>query len=146
MAQEDGGVPDLAARLNHLFGIVPGPSGRALWTNDEVAAAMAAQGVAISGAYLSQLRTGKRDNPSARHLAAIAQLFGVPLEYFFDEETAAKIDADLRLLGAVRDSGVQAIALRAQGLSPQSLSSVADMIEHIRRLEQVPDLPSDADE
>ncbi|BEP13860.1 helix-turn-helix domain-containing protein [Acidothermaceae bacterium B102] len=144
MAQQEAGLPDLAARLNHLFAVVPGPSGRAPWTNDEAAAEMAAQGAAISGAYLSQLRTGKRDNPSARHLAAIAQLFGVPLEYFFEKEAATKIDADLRLLAAVRDSGVQAIALRAQGLSPQSLSSVADMIEHIRRLEQVPDHPTES--
>jgi transcriptional regulator with XRE-family HTH domain len=141
VAQQDGGMPDLAARLNHLFAVVPGAGGRALWTNDDAAAEMATQGVTMSAAYLSQLRTGKRDNPSARHLAAIAQLFGVPMEYFFDEEVAAKIDADLRLLTAVRDAGVQAIALRAQGLSPQSLSSVADMIEHIRRLEQVPERP-----
>jgi transcriptional regulator with XRE-family HTH domain len=137
---------EFAARLNHLFAVVPGPSGRSPWTNDEAAAEMATRGVSMSAAYLSQLRTGKRDNPSARHVAAIADLFGVPMEYFFDADAAAKIDADLRLLTAVRDAGVQSIALRAQGLSPQSLSSIADMIEHIRRLEQVPDQSSEGDE
>ena len=39
-------------------------------------------------------------------------------------------------LVALRTAGVENIALRAQGLSPASLSGVADMIEHIRRLEQ----------
>ncbi|NIH70283.1 helix-turn-helix domain-containing protein [Modestobacter marinus] len=98
-----------------------------------------------SAAYLSQLRTGTRDNPSARHLAAIAGLFRVPIEYFFDEDLAARIDADMKLLVAVREAGVQTIALRAHGLSAAGLTGVADIIEHIRRLEQVNDFsPTDS--
>jgi transcriptional regulator with XRE-family HTH domain len=143
--QQDGGMTRLATQLNHLFATVPRPGGRDLWTNEDAAAAMTDTGVAMSAAYLSQLRTGKRDNPSARHLAAIARLFEVPMEYFFDPEVAAKIDADLRLLVAVRDAGVHTIALRAQGLSEESLSGVAGMIEHIRRLERIPDQPPDTE-
>lgn len=143
--QQDGGMPRLATQLNHLFATVPRPGGRDLWTNEDAAATMTDTGVAMSAAYLSQLRTGKRDNPSARHLAAIARLFEVPMEYFFDPEVAAKIDADLRLLVAVRDAGVHTIALRAQGLSEESLSGVAGMIEHIRRLERIPDQPPDTE-
>jgi hypothetical protein len=143
--QQDGGMPRLATQLNHLFSTVPRPGGRDLWTNEDAAATMTDTGVAMSAAYLSQLRTGKRDNPSARHLAAIARLFEVPMEYFFDSEVAAKIDADLRLLVAVRDAGVHTIALRAQGLSEESLSGVAGMIEHIRRLEHIPDQPPDTE-
>lgn len=101
--------------------------------------ALTESGVTTSAAYLSQLRTGKWDNPSARHLAAIAGLFRVPMEYFFDEALAARIDADMKLLVAVREAGVQTIALRAHGLSPAGLTGVADIIEHIRRLEQVND-------
>lgn len=138
-------MPRLATQLNHLFATVPRPGGRDLWTNEDAAAAMTDTGVAMSAAYLSQLRTGKRDNPSARHLAAIARLFEVPMEYFFDPEVAAKIDADLRLLVAVRDAGVHTIAMRAQGLSEESLSGVAGMIEHIRRLERIPDQPPDTE-
>ncbi len=134
--QHDGGLSGLASQLNHLFSTVPRPGGGALWTNDDAAAAMSATGVTTSAAYLSQLRTGKRDNPSARHLAALARLFEVPMEYFFDPAVAAKIDTDLELLSAVRDAGVQKIALRAQGLSPEGLNGVAEMIEYIRRLEQ----------
>jgi hypothetical protein len=135
-AQSDGGMPRLAAQLNHLFATVPRPGGTALWSNESAAVALTGDGVTTSAAYLSQLRTGKRDNPSARHLAAVARLFGVPMEYFFDEGLAAKIDGDMKLLIAVREAGVENIALRAYGLSPASLTGVADMIEHIRRLEQ----------
>jgi transcriptional regulator with XRE-family HTH domain len=134
--QGEGGMPRLAAQLNKLFATVPRPDGTTLWTNESAASALTAAGVATSAAYLSQLRTGKRDNPSARHLAAIARLFQMPMEYFFDEDLAARIDADMQTLVALRTAGVENIALRAQGLSPASLSGVADMIEHIRRLEQ----------
>lgn len=134
--QSEGGMPRLAAQLNKLFATVPRPRGSALWTNESAAAALTGAGVTTSAAYLSQLRTGKRDNPSARHLAAIARLFEVPMEYFFDEGLAAKIDADMSLLVAVRNAGVETIALRAHGLSPASLTGVADLIEHIRRLEE----------
>lgn len=134
--QGEGGMPRLAAQLNKLFATVPRPDGATLWTNESAATALTAAGVTTSAAYLSQLRTGKRDNPSARHLAAIARLFQMPMEYFFDEDLAARIDADMQTLVALRTAGVENIALRAQGLSPASLSGVADMIEHIRRLEQ----------
>ncbi len=137
--QVGGGMPRLAAQLDHLFATVPKPGGQDLWTNEEAAAAVTEAGAAISPAYLSQLRTGKRDNPSARHLAAIARLFEVPMEYFFDPTVTEKINADLRLVAAIRDAGVHGIALRAQGLSDASLSGLAGMIDHIRRLEQLPD-------
>lgn len=141
MVQQDAGMSRLAAQLNHLFSTVPRPESRELWTNDDAAEAVSLAGVAISAAYLSQLRTGKRDNPSARHLAAISRLFEVPIDYFFDPEVANKINADLALLVAMRDQGVQGIALRAQGLSDASLSGLTEMIDLIRRLEQDKERP-----
>ena len=38
----------------------------------------------MSGVHLSHLRANRRDNPSARLLAALAELFGVPISYFFE--------------------------------------------------------------
>jgi transcriptional regulator with XRE-family HTH domain len=141
--REGGGVPRLADRINHLFATVPRPGGRGLWTNDDAAAAISEAGVPMSAAYLSQLRTGKRDNPSARHLAAIARLFEMPMEYFFNREAAEKIDADLTLLAAMREAGVRELALRAHGLSEDSLLGLVGMIERIRQLEQVPETDTD---
>lgn len=139
MVDADGGVPGLAERLNHLFSTIPRPGGRGYFTNDQAAAALSEAGTYMSSAYISQLRSGKRNNPSARHLAAIAELFAVPVDYFFSRETAAKIDADLRLLAAVRDSGVKGVALRAQGLSEESLASLAGIIEQVRKWERLPE-------
>ena len=145
MGDSDGGMPDLAPRLNHLFATVPKPDRNGYWTNEQASAELGRQGTSMSHAYLSQLRTGKRDNPSARHLAAIAALFGVPMEYFFDTEVADKINADLRLLVAVRDSGVQGVAMRAHGLSPASLASLEGIIDQVRRLERLPEQTASED-
>jgi len=99
----------------------------------------------MSDGYISQLRNGKKNNPSARNLASIAELFAVPVDYFFNAETAEKIDADLRLLVAVRDSGVQGLALRAQGLSSESIASLAGIIEQVRKFEHLTEKPTKDD-
>lgn len=136
MEQHEGGLPGLVASLDRLFGTIPRPDGRGLWTNEEAAAAMTRGGVPTSAAYLSQLRTGKRDNPSARHLAAVAQLFEVPVDYFFNADIASRIEADLALVTALRDAGVHKIALRAHGLSPEGLTTVGQMVDLVRQHEQ----------
>ena len=146
MSDTDGGVPGLADRLNHLFSTIPRPNRQGLWTNEQASAALAAAGNYMSDAYIGQLRNGKRNNPSARNLAAIAELFAVPVDYFFNSETAAKIDADLRLLAAVRDSGIKGLALRAQGLSPESIANLAGLIEQVRKIENLPEPPVDGPE
>ena len=148
MNEPDGGVPGLADRLNHLFATVPKPGGKGYWTNEQAAAAVTAAGTRMSDAYIGQLRNGKRQNPSARNLAAIAELFAVPVDYFFNSDVSAKIDADLRLLTAIRDGGIQGLALRAQGLSAETISSLADIIEQVRRAQNLPDAdtgPEDLD-
>jgi len=131
----------LADKLNHLFRTVV-PVGRGPYTTEEVAQAITATGVSISGSYIWLLRKGQRDNPTLRHLEAVAKFFGVPPAYFFDEATAAGVDEELGLLVALRDAGVQNVALRASGLSPESLHSIAEMIQRVRELEGLPTDPS----
>jgi hypothetical protein len=79
-------------------------------------------------------------------LLVIAALFGVPVDYFFNSETAAKIDADLRLLTAVRDVGVQGVALRASGLSAESLASLEGIIDQVRKFERLPEQGGNGEE
>lgn len=146
MNEPDGGVPGLADRLNHLFSTVPKPGGKGFWTNEQAAAAVSAAGTPMSDAYIGQLRNGKRNNPSARNLAAIAELFAIPVDYFFNPDVSAKIDADLRLLTAIRDGGIQGLALRAQGLSAETISSLADIIEQVRKAQNLPDADTDLDQ
>src|SRR5208283_3075416 len=85
--------------------------------------------------YLWQLRKGLRDNPTRNHLAALARFFGVSPAYFFDDDAAEVVDAQLSLLAAMRDASVRSVALRAAGLSVESLAAVQVVIDHARRLE-----------
>lgn len=128
----------LAEKLDHLFRTVHSGS-RGEFSFDEVARAVQARGgPTISATYLWQLRKGLRDNPTKKHLEALADFFGVPPAYFFDDAAAARIDAELDLLAAMRDASVKRIALRAAGLSPESLGAIAEMIERVRQLEGLP--------
>ena len=81
-----GGVPNLAPKLQHLFRTIPQPEGRGFYTNDNMVQELANRGVPITVQHLSNLRNGRRDNPSARLLAEISDIFGVPISYFFDAE------------------------------------------------------------
>ncbi|MCP2259758.1 hypothetical protein LX15_003464 [Streptoalloteichus tenebrarius] len=135
MAGSERAPRTLAEKLNHLFETVH-PAGRGPYSNEEVAAAIRDQGGAtISATYIWLLRKGQRDNPTMKHLEALAAFFGVPPAYFFDDATAADVAAEIALLNALRDTGVQKVALRAAGLSSRSLDSIVEMIKRVRELE-----------
>ncbi len=130
----------LAHRLEHLFQTVH-PKGGKPYTNVEVADAInaAAGEKVISQAYVWQLRKGIKDNPTKRHLAALAAFFGVSVLYFFEDEaedggTAPATKVDL----ALRDDAVKEVALRAAGLSDETLKTIQDMIDRARTLEGLP--------
>jgi transcriptional regulator with XRE-family HTH domain len=124
----------LAQKIDHLFTVVRAPSGE--YTHEQVATAIEESGgPTISATYLWQLRKGARDNPTKRHLEALSSFFGVPPAYFFDDETAAAIDADLDVLAALREPQVRELAVLASGLSPETLDTVADMVRRARQLE-----------
>lgn len=129
---------DLADKLNKLFEIRHKPTESPL-SNAAAAAAITRQtGVSISSAYMWQLRNRVKTNPTVQHLRAIADFFGVPASYLIDRDTDPKLEAQLDLLQALRDSGVRDLATRASGLTPQSLDSLAAMVDHVRQLEHLP--------
>ena len=141
--ERTGSRPSLADKLNHLFATMR-PSGRREYTLEEVAEEITRRkGVSISHTYIWQLRTGRRTNPSMNVVEALADFFGVSPAYFFDDEVAARIEAELRLLAALRDTSVRQIAFRAAGLSPQSLTRIAELVEHVRQLEGLPATPEE---
>src|SRR3954447_2405996 len=132
-------MPSFADRLDRLFRAVH-PKGGREYSYEEVAGAVRATGVMISHTYVWQLRKGLRDNPTKRHLEALAEFFGVNAAYFLDDDpaTVRRIEDQLDLLAALRDSAVRAVALRAAGLSAPSLEAIHGMIEHARRIEGLP--------
>lgn len=130
---------NLADKLDRLFKVVH-PADRAEHSYEEVATALRGRGgPTISATYLWQLRKGIRDNPTKKHLEALADFFGVSPAYFFDDEAAERIDAELQLLAAMRDADVRGVALRAAGLSPETLSAIQGIIERARLLEGLSD-------
>lgn len=130
----------LAHKINRLFETLHDEGGPR--SNDEVADAISRSGTKISASYLWLLRTGRRDNPGKQHLEAIATYFRVPAGYFFNEQIASEIDAEMELLAAMRKAGVRELALRAAGLSADSVRAIAAMVEQARRLERLE--PGDA--
>ncbi|MBP2476724.1 transcriptional regulator with XRE-family HTH domain [Crossiella equi] len=134
--QDSGaGAGALAARIDHLFQVIRRPNGEQ-HSHEEVAkACRESTGETFSATYLWQLRTGRRDNPTKRHLEALAAFFQVPPAYFFDDEQGEAIARELELLGALRNSAVRDVALRAVNLSEEGLGTVTDIIDAIQRRE-----------
>ncbi len=129
----------LADRLDHLFRTVH-PKDRGPYTPAEVAEAInkAAGDRVISATYVWQLRTGRRDNPTHKHLSGLAAFFGVTPMYFFDESQTAGAAIPARLAVALKDDEIREMALRAAGLSDRSLRAIRDMIESARTVEGLP--------
>jgi transcriptional regulator with XRE-family HTH domain len=129
----------LADRLDHLFRTAH-PRDRGPYTPAEVADAInkAAGEKVISSTYVWQLRTGRRDNPTQKHLSALAAFFGVSPMYFFDDTEADRNAIPPELIAALKDGEVREMALRAAGLSSRSLQAIRDMIESARAVEGMP--------
>lgn len=78
-----------ADKLGRLFDDIRGPGGRR-WENREVVDAINATGQAkISASYLSELLSGKKDNPNIWTVKALADFFGQSVEYFVDDRPPA---------------------------------------------------------
>ena len=136
----------LTTRLNRLFETIH-PAGRGPYTLREATEAInddAGEAI-ISAAYLSQLRTGRRVEPSHSRLVAIAKFFGVDIDYFSDDTPTEDADRQLEILAAMNNAGVRAIALRAHGLSESSIAAVLAVIDNARRLENLPDPDAQTD-
>ncbi|MFC9894142.1 helix-turn-helix domain-containing protein [Nocardia sp. NPDC127579] len=138
-------MPNFTVRLNKLFESVRAP-GRRLYTNAEVAAALTASGHPISKPYLSQLRSGRRRNPSSETVAALARFFKVRPDYFFNHTYAAQIDHDLTLLAMLQGNGLRRLSSRAFDLSEESQHLLATLAERLRLSEGLPAIPPDGTE
>ncbi|MGP4001364.1 Secondary metabolite protein [Streptomyces sp. 8N706] len=148
-ASEDPHVTIAAAtfaeKLDYLFKNVH-PPGRGPYTYAEVADGIReanAEAAEVTGkpaknltaSAIQQLRTEPTRNPTYPTIKALANFFGVKAGYFFDEDEAEEAKAKIAVLAAMRDKNVKKVALRARGLSTDSLEMVSTVIEQARRLE-----------
>jgi transcriptional regulator with XRE-family HTH domain len=134
------GVPgvNFAERLNRLFELVLAPDGKP-YTNEAVVNALAARedGLTISKGYLSELRNGKKLNPTLRHIEALADFFGVDPAYFVaDEQRAEEIQQQIQTLRDLGQAGVRSIALRARDAAADNLSLIEAILDQIVRHQQ----------
>jgi transcriptional regulator with XRE-family HTH domain len=132
----------LAWKLNRLFETVH-PPGRGPYSPEEVARAITERGEfgKVSTAYIYMLKRGERDNPTKRHLEALADFFGVKPAYFYDDAATARIDQQLELIAAFREGEIRTLAARASGLSPSSLGGILQMVDAARKIEGLPANP-----
>ncbi|MBE1470558.1 hypothetical protein [Kibdelosporangium phytohabitans] len=75
-------------------------------------------------AYERTCARGQRDNPTLKHLTALATFFGVPPAYFLDEKVRDEVEGALALINALKDAGIRDVALRAAGLPAESLGTI----------------------
>lgn len=134
----------LAEKINRLFESIRPPSGHE-YSNEQVAEGVCRRGLTtISQSYIWQLRKGKKTNPTISHLQALADFFGVPVAYFFDDEAAGEVDGKLKALEAqqarmkeaVGSGDVKLMAMRAGELSPERRKQVMDLLDVVYRLER----------
>ncbi|MFB7859856.1 helix-turn-helix domain-containing protein [Rhodococcus qingshengii] len=122
----DAGTNTFQTRLNELFA-----ASEARLTNLRVAKGLLAQNFRISAPYLSQLRTGVRDNPSSEVIEALAEYFSVTPDYFFDiprgEECDDLHDADAEIVDQLTELGTRKLLRSANGLSAESIELLIDM-------------------
>ncbi|HEX6499759.1 MAG TPA: XRE family transcriptional regulator [Micromonosporaceae bacterium] len=125
----------IADRLNRLFTTVRRPDG-SRWTDRTVAEALTSAGYKVSHTHIWALRTGEATNPPIGTLRALADLFGVAVAYFVDDETAARIDPQLELAGRLQDAGVRQLALRAAEMTPEAVNAVLAILDQVAALER----------
>lgn len=117
-----------ADRLNFLFEYCH-PPGRGRFAATEVARSLRQSGLAISDAYISQLRTGKRDNPSRKTLEHIAAFFRIKPQYFTDDNYYTEIRSEVTYLAARHNPVVRRIAAGINGLSAEARAELIAVIE-----------------
>ncbi|MEV5594460.1 XRE family transcriptional regulator [Streptomyces sp. NPDC052496] len=150
MGDEDRGPVSLAEKLDRLFQERSRERGKSLSANDVATEINIRAGEqVISGNYIWQLRKGRKDNPTKRHIEALAEYFGVPAAHFHDQQDtgANGTSADRpgqapELLEAMQDAGVIAMAARFMDMSAESRTAVLEMIDRVRKLEGLPDVGS----
>ncbi|MFJ6749184.1 MULTISPECIES: hypothetical protein [unclassified Streptomyces] len=129
-----------ADRLNYLFDRVR-PPGAKEFSNAHVARTISSYGDdSYTGAYLGMLRNGQR-TPTITLVPLLARFFGVEAGYFVEDEITRKVTAQFELLRKLSRAGVKQVALRAIGLSDESLGEVLKAIDAVRQQEGLPAEP-----
>lgn len=106
-------------------------------TSTELVTRLAEHGQGISLAYMSQLRTGRRRQPSPELLIALGRALGVPSEYFTHQYGAPPTTPD-EIVSGLSAGGLRRLLSASVGLSAESLDYLNEVAERFRRAERLP--------
>lgn len=111
-------------------------------TNIRLVQALADRGCRISALYLSQLRSGAVSDPPVSIVEALADYFGVQVDYFFTpaiaSDASASLRADFEVQREFQDTPLHRLFARVQGLSVVSLNLLIDFADRLRIVETLP--------
>lgn len=130
----------MAARIDRIIAASKDEQGRPL-TNARLAEMMREDGYPAQAGYIGELRRGVKTNPTMAFMQGFARALKVPLSMLMSDDLDAQnhVASALELQQALQESGVSTLALRAQGLSPQSMRAIQDMLTHLRSIEGLED-------
>lgn len=127
----------LSEKINYLFQTVQ-PRNRGPWSHPEVHRA-----TGISIGTLSELRTGKKTNPTMETLQKLAKFFGVDPAYFFNTPRSVEIREQLEHVAGLRalsmsmeNSDARLVIARIATLSSNSLRALTEVVETLHGLEE----------
>lgn len=131
---------DFTNRLNALFDRWQVRHGTSL-SHRHLIEALGHSGVRISKAYVSQLRSGHRRNPSIEVASSLARLFGVDLDYFtlptqFDDPASD----DTRLVNRLRHAPLRRLLQSFAELNTENQQLLLDLTDQLRAAERLPDV------
>lgn len=96
-AGQRGTIPGLAANVHWLRDNIPDSRGeRRTWA--QIAEEMTDLGQPISVAAVTMFSNGRTTAPSAMNLYYLSRVFGVPMEFFLDEEVNRRVKKQILAL------------------------------------------------
>lgn len=107
------GLPRLGEQIVWLMTNLPGPDGRK-YTAASLAEEVTRLGVPTSASHVSQMRQGRRSNPTATLLKAVADAHGVNIAFFLDEAYERGLRDEVEQVQAARESALQRLTEREQ--------------------------------
>ncbi|MFI6686682.1 hypothetical protein [Streptomyces sp. NPDC050485] len=113
-------------------------------SNPQVVRMLEEQGLpSFSSTYMWQLRTGRADNPTKKHMDSLADLFAVPQDYWSNRGTATTVNSMIARLNDLKESGADPEQLHRQlkaftklmsrGVTPEVLNG---QLETLIRLQE----------
>ncbi|WP_170918088.1 MULTISPECIES: helix-turn-helix domain-containing protein [unclassified Pseudonocardia] len=140
---------DFAGQLRRLIAVLH-PPGRPALSDRAIAARVRELGGSISPAYVAELRSGAKTNPSLAHARQLAAAFGVSAGYFTDPEVFERVSAELDTIEEINTSAsgntsLVELATRTAQLDPDERATLAALVERELAARSRPPSPDSED-